>query len=142
MAYVLGRAISTAWISDELNPEVKYQIRFISDSKHQEIIKKHMVKELIDDMDSYFLDVLDFCLIDWNDQVINSKNKKVQCTRQAKKILMDSDEAARKWICTNAGWRPNFSNDEIIKAKLVAPLSGASGSNGGQTIGEEAARSA
>lgn len=157
--YILGEAVSTAWIPDEKNPEVMYHVRFMSDSKQQQMMDKHKVKSIIEkspdgkddeietieyvqDLNKYFLDVLDWCLLDWNDQVQDRKGKKVKCTRQAKRILMDSDEAARKWICSNAGWRPNFSDDEEIIKKLGAPLIGASGSNGGQTVGESTAKNA
>ncbi len=91
---------------------------------------------------NYLFDVFDYCLIDWNDQVQDRKGKKVKCTREAKRILFDSDKDAWKWISYNAATDLNFGDDAQVKKKLLERFSGVLGSNGDQTIGEPAAANA
>ncbi len=156
MSYILGEKVSTIWLPDHLNPEIKWHIRILTESKDQEILSQHKIKQSIQNESGetvptetwktthldYLFDVFDYCLIDWNDQVQDRKGKKVKCTREAKRILFDSDKDAWKWISYNAALDLNFGDDEQVKKKLLERFSGVLGSNGDQTIGEPAAANA
>ena len=157
MNYVLGEKVSTIWLPDNINPEVEWHIRMLTGSKDQEILAKHKIRKPVeggedgnqgvaetwkDSQNTYLFDVFDYCLVDWNKKVVDSSGKKVKCTRENKKILFDSDKDAVKWISTNAALDLNFGDDALVKKKLLERFSGESGSNGGRTIGEPAAKDA
>lgn len=112
----LGKDIDTAWVKHDFGDgEEKYQIRYYSPAKIQELKNKHTKDDEVDLM-SWQEEAIDYILIDW-DGILLPGGKKASCNKKNKVFLMNTSKKRTEWLLWNAQISANFEVgiEEILK---------------------------